>query len=69
MELIPKPGQIVTDGKAINIGAPVIQAAVQRPDGPPSDSELVGTILRHLKGVLASAEELRIRLEQREKGL
>jgi len=37
------------------------------PPPPPTPSVLVGNMLRHLKGLLASAEELRALLEKQER--
>jgi len=65
----PKPGEIVTDGRNISIGAPVIRASASYPPPqptPPKPSELAGTMIRHLKGVLSAAEELRVYLEREE---
>ena len=74
---IPKPGEVVTDGRSINIGAPVIRASASYPAPPPPPppklSELTDTMIRHLKGVLShlkgvlsAAEELRAYLEREE---
>ena len=64
---IPKPGEVVIDGRSINIGAPVIRASASYPapppPPPPKPSELTATMIRHLKGVLSAAEELRAYLE------
>jgi len=65
----PKPGEVVTDGRSINIGAPVIRASATYPPpqpAPPKPSELAGTMIRHLKGVLSAAEELKAHLEREE---
>lgn len=59
----PKPGEIVTDGRNVTIGAPVCKATA----GPATPSQALGNVLRHLKGVVASAEELKAIMEQEEK--
>ena len=73
----PKPGEVVTDGRSINIGAPVIRASASYPasESPPQKpSELVGIMLRdlrgvlsHLKGMVNTAETLKDSLEREEK--
>ena len=61
----PKPGEIVTDGKSVNIGAPTVRgtgtAALRTP------SQAIGQAVRHLKGVVTSVEELQKLLEEEEK--
>lgn len=58
-----KPGEIVTDGRSATIGAPVITGSGGTPQTP---SQALGVVLRHLKGVVASADELRKILEKQE---
>lgn len=55
-------------GKSITLGAPVVKATAPTYSYPvePTPSRALGTMLRHLKGVLASAEELRSLLEKQE---
>ena len=65
----PKPGEVITDGRSISIGAPLIRASASYPEpqpAPPKPSELAGTMIRHLKGVLSAAEELKAYLEREE---
>lgn len=60
----PKPGEIVTDGKSVIIGAPVVRAV----GGPPrTPSQALSQAVRHLKGVVTSFEELQKILEKEEK--
>ena len=49
------------------IQAPLIRANTSPPAAvPPTPSELAGTMIRHLKGVLGAAEELKAHLEREE---
>ena len=57
-----KAGEIQTDGKSVTIGAPVVRAVA---GNQPSPSQHLGTLLRHLRGVTASLEELKKILEER----
>lgn len=61
----PKPGEIVTDGKSVNIGAPSIRANGDIPSMLPS--EVLGNLIRHMKGGIAALEQLRALLEERER--
>ena len=60
----PKPGEIVTDGKSVNIGAPTVRGTGGLPRTP---SQAIGQAIRHLKGVVTSVEELQKLLEEEEK--
>ena len=64
----PKTGEVKSDGKSIVIGAPLVQATSASYSYPmePTPSRALGTMLRHLKGVLAAVEELRTLLEKQE---
>jgi len=65
----PKPGEIVTDGKSVAIGAPLIKVDLRSIQAPPEPTkgQLAGTVVRHLKGILSAAEALQARLEREEK--
>jgi len=54
------------EGRNVVIGAPLIRAIGSQPVVPPKPSELAGTMIRHLKGVLSAAEELKTYLEREE---
>ena len=55
------------EGRNVVIGAPLIRANTSPPPpAPPKLSELTGTMIRHLKGVLNAAEELKTHLEREE---
>jgi hypothetical protein len=55
-------------GKSITLEAPLIKATAPTYSYPiePTPSRALGTMLRHLKGVMAAAEELRSLLEKQE---
>lgn len=58
-----KPGEIVTDGKSVTIGAPLVKAM----GGPPqTPSEALNIVNRHLKGMLGGMEQLKVLLEKQE---
>jgi hypothetical protein len=61
-----RPGEVVKDGRNITVGAPLIEARAhgQQEQTP---SQVLGTMLRHLKGVLAAAQELQAVLEEQER--
>jgi hypothetical protein len=54
-------------GEPITIQAPVIRIVASVPVARPTASQLLGVILRHLKGLTAAAEELQALLEREEK--
>lgn len=58
----PKPGEIVTDGKNVTIGAPLVKGSA----GPASPSQALGQAVRHFKGVVVSLEEMKRLLEEQE---
>jgi hypothetical protein len=60
---------IIRDGRNVVIGAPVVRAdvSIAHPPPEPTPSQVLGTMTRHLKGVLTSVEDLRILLEKQEK--
>lgn len=58
----PKPGEIVTDGRNVTIGAPLVKAT----SGPTSPSQALGQAVRHFKGVVVSLEEMKRLLEEQE---
>lgn len=60
----PKPGEIITDGKNVNIGAPVVKAIAP---GPQTPADAMKVALRHLKGVTAAFEDLQHLMEKEEK--
>lgn len=60
----PKPGEIVTDGKNVTIGAPLVKAMGGPPQKP---SEAINIVNRHLKGMLGGMEQLKELLEKEEK--
>lgn len=64
----PKPGEIVTDGKAINIGAPIAEARISSTFQPsePSAVQILGMAIRHLKGLATLIDELRWRIDRLE---
>jgi len=66
MKIVPRPGEAVTDGRSVTIGAPIIESRMQYPKEA-TPSQALGTMLRHLKGVMAAAEELRSLLEKQER--
>lgn len=54
-------------GRSVTIQAPLIEARLAPTNRPePTPSQALGSMLRHLKGVLASAEELQRVLEKQE---
>lgn len=61
----PKPGEIVTDGKNVNIGAPPVRAMAEAPSVKPS--QVLGNLIRHLKGGVVALEQLQALLEAQEK--
>ncbi len=65
---IPKPGEVITDGKAINIGAPIVEARISTTQAPfePTESQILGMIGRHLKGLVSLVDDLRGLAERRE---
>jgi len=64
----PEPGQIIKDGTgSINIGAPIINIVARQEPPAATPPSVLATMLRHLKGILASGEELRSLLEKQEK--
>ena len=54
-------------GKAVTISAAPMRAFVTSQGKEQTNSELLGIIVRHLKGVITAAEELQARLEREEK--
>lgn len=65
----PKSGEIATDGKAINIGAPIVEARMSttHPAFEPTPSQILGMIVRHLKGLASQCDDLRAYVERLEK--
>lgn len=59
----PKPGEIVTDGKNVTIGAPLVKATGGPPQKP---SEALNIVTRHLKGMLGGMEQLKTLMEKEE---
>lgn len=65
-----RTGEVVSDGRNVVIGAPLIRASATYPPPEPREQTLAGTLanlVRHLKGVLASVEDLRILVEKQER--
>ena len=64
----PKPGEVATDGRAVNIGAPIVEARMSTTQlhVEPTESQLLGMIVRHLKGLASQVDELRCLVERRE---
>jgi hypothetical protein len=58
----------MSEPKSITLEAPVIRATAPTYSYPvePTPSRALGNMLRHLKGVMAAAEELRTLLEKQE---
>jgi hypothetical protein len=55
-------------GESVTLSAPVVVASAPTYSYPtePTPSRALGNMLRHLKGVMAAAEELRTLLEKQE---
>ena len=59
----PRSGEIIREGGNVTIGAPVCRGICG-----PTPSQMLGELVRHLKGVLRTVEDLRTLLEKQEKG-
>lgn len=64
----PKSGEVVTDGKAVHIGAPIVEARMSTtfPAPEPSAVQILGMAMRHLRGLATLIDELRLRVERLE---
>lgn len=58
----PKPGEIITDGKNVTIGAPLVKSIA----GPPP-SQILAALIRNLHAVVGRLAELQAFLEQQER--
>jgi len=65
----PNPGEVTTDGRAVNIGAPIVEARMSTTQFQiePTESQVLAMICRHLKGLVSLVDDLRGLAERRER--